>query len=102
MRDGLSITKETEADVCTLHLSGRIDTITSPGFDAEIKEVTGSISRLILDFSDVAYISSAGLRVLLAAQKAMMKKDGMELRHVSEAVSEVFEVTGFDSILTIV
>ncbi len=101
MASALKIEKKLEGTVGTLHLSGRIDTTTSPQLDAEIKEDIEQISKLVLDFTDVAYISSAGLRVLLTAQKTMSKKDGMELCGVGEAVSEVFEITGFSDILTI-
>ncbi len=88
----------------TLELSivGRIDTTTAPQLEAELKREIGGVTELLLDFSGVEYISSAGLRVLLSAQKVMNRQGKMVLSHVDEAVMEIFEVTGFSDILTIV
>ncbi|MCF2620335.1 STAS domain-containing protein [Oscillibacter valericigenes] len=88
----------------TLELSivGRIDTTTAPQLEAELKREIGGVTELLLDFSGVEYISSAGLRVLLSAQKVMNRQGKMVLFHVDEAVMEIFEVTGFSDILTIV
>ena len=88
----------------TLELSivGRIDTTTAPQLEAEMKREIGGVTELLLDFSGVEYISSAGLRVLLSAQKVMNRQGKMVLSHVDEAVMEIFEVTGFSDILTIV
>ena len=88
----------------TLELSivGRIDTTTAPQLEAELKREIGGVTELLLDFSGVEYISSAGLRVLLSAQKVMNRQGRMTLSHVTEAVMEIFEVTGFSDILTIV
>ncbi len=102
MINGINITKELDNHILTLHLAGRIDTVTAPELETAITESIDSITKLILDFANVEYISSAGLRVLLSAQKVMVKKDGMELCMVNQAVSEVFEVTGFSDILTII
>ena len=82
-------------------VSGRIDTTTAPLLEKELKDSFDSCEALVLDFADVEYISSAGLRVLLSAQKVMSKKDGMKLVNVSESIMEIFEVTGFSEILTI-
>ena len=82
-------------------VSGRIDTTTAPSLEKELKDSFDSCEALVLDFADVEYISSAGLRVLLSAQKVMSKKDGMKLVNVSESIMEIFEVTGFSEILTI-
>lgn len=85
-----------------LSVEGRIDTTTAPQLEAELKKELGGVTELQLDFSDVEYISSAGLRVLLSAQKIMNRQGRMTLSHVTEAVMEIFEVTGFSDILTIV
>lgn len=85
-----------------LSVEGRIDTTTAPQLEAELKKELGGVTALQLDFSGVEYISSAGLRVLLSAQKVMNRQGRMTLSHVTEAVMEIFEVTGFSDILTIV
>ncbi len=82
-------------------VEGRLDTTTAPALEAELKKIMPGAETLTLDFSDLAYISSAGLRVLLAAHKTMMTKGGMKVTHVNEIVQEVFDVTGFSDILTI-
>jgi len=81
-------------------VSGRIDTATAPEFEKGVKPYISGITELILDFKDVNYVSSAGLRALLSLQKIMMKQGSMKLVNVCEAVVDVFEVTGFDEILT--
>ncbi|MBQ8094905.1 MAG: STAS domain-containing protein [Clostridia bacterium] len=88
------------ADV-TLNLEGRLDTTTSPELEAELKTVLEAAQTLTMDFSKLDYISSAGLRVLLAAHKVMSRKGGMKVTNVNEIVQEVFEVTGFADILNI-
>lgn len=83
-------------------LSGRLDTTTAPELETRLRELLPETDALVLDFSALDYISSAGLRVLLVAQKEMNKKHGqMTLTHVNETVMEVLEVTGFTDILTI-
>ena len=82
-------------------LEGRLDTTTAPELERELGRLMPGAESLTLDFSDLAYISSAGLRVLLAAHKAMMPKEGMKVVHVNDIVQEVFDVTGFADILTI-
>ena len=82
-------------------VSGRLDTITAPQLESDLKDSIEGITSLILDFSDLSYISSAGLRVLLSTQKQMLKQGKMVIRNVNEAISEVFEITGFTEILTI-
>ena len=77
------------------------DTGTAPQLEAELKASLADVSTLVLDFAGLEYISSAGLRVLLGAQKTMSKKGGMVIRNVNEVISEVFEVTGFVDILSI-
>lgn len=88
--------KESELNIA---LQGRLDTVTAPQLEAEL-ELEG-ITALVLDFSALDYISSAGLRVLLAAQKTMNKQGEMLLRGVNEDIMEVFDITGFSDILTI-
>ena len=82
-------------------LEGRLDTMTAPQLEAELKASLGGVEALTLDLEKLEYISSAGLRVLLSAQKTMTKQGKMKLIHVNETVMEVFEVTGFTDFLTI-
>lgn len=82
-------------------LDGRLDTNTSPQLDAAIKENIAGVQELYIDMKDLKYISSAGLRVILSAQKQMNRQGKMVLRNVGEAIMDVFEVTGFVDILTI-
>ena len=95
------ITKNIDGDTLTFTLEGRLDTTTSPQLEAELKQSVGGVTDLIFDFSGVEYISSAGLRVLLAAQKVMNRQGSMKLTGVNENVLEVFEITGFIDILTL-
>jgi anti-sigma B factor antagonist len=97
----LNIEKKTDGQTLTVSLEGRLDTTTAPQLEKELKEALDSADSLALDFEKLEYISSAGLRVLLAAQKVMSKKGGMTIRHVSDVIMEIFEVTGFSDILTI-
>ena len=85
----------------TIELVGRLDTITAPALEKTINESVGNTENLILDFAGIEYISSAGLRVLLGAQKRLQKSGSMKLVNVSEDVMEVFEMTGFADILAI-
>ena len=98
----MQINKHQNDRTLTLEIEGRIDTTTAPALEGELKHsVTNEIQTLIFDFTQVAYISSAGLRVLLAAQKIMKKQGNMVVRNVNDAIMEVFEVTGSSDILTI-
>ena len=97
----LNINKNLNGDVLTVSLEGRLDTTTAPQLEDSLKESMDGISELILDFKDLEYISSAGLRVLLSAQKNMAKQGSMKLINVSDVIMEIFEVTGFVDILTI-
>ena len=98
----MQINKNLGGATLTLDIEGRIDTTTAPALEGELKRsVTSDVKNLVLDFANVEYISSAGLRVLLAAQKVMKKQGSMVVRNVNEAIMEVFEVTGFADILTI-
>lgn len=97
----MTINKISEGEKLTLALTGRLDTNSSPALEAELKQSVGGVKELIFDFSGVEYISSAGLRILLAAQKVMNRQGSMKLIGVSADVMEVFEITGFSDILTI-
>ena len=97
----MTITKKQNGNALEIALEGRLDTMTAPELEAELKNDMGGAESLTLDFSKLDYISSAGLRVLLSAHKAMSAKGGMKVTHVNEIVQEVFEVTGFSDILTI-
>lgn len=97
----MTITKTKNNAALTLALEGRLDTTTAPQLEAELKANLDGISELTLDMKELAYLSSAGLRVLLAAQKQMNKQGRMVLKNVCETIMEVFEVTGFSDILTI-
>lgn len=97
----MNIIKATEGTTLNLALEGRLDTTTAPQLEAELKGSMDSITELNMDFEKLEYLSSAGLRVILAAQKTMNKQGKMVIRHVNETIREVFEVTGFIDILTI-
>ena len=95
----IEIKKNTEATI--IEIVGRLDTTTAPALDKSINEDIGEVKNLILDLNGVEYISSAGLRVLLSAQKKMQKIGSMKVINVCEEVMEVFEMTGFADILVI-
>lgn len=97
----MTIEKHTEGTTLGLKLSGRLDTTTAPQLEDVLKRSLDGVTALDFDFSDVAYLSSAGLRVLLNAQKVMNRQGKMTVSHVNETIMEVFEVTGFTDILTI-
>ena len=97
----LNITKKIENASAVFTLEGRLDTVTAPELEAALKEVLNGLTELTLDFEKLEYISSAGLRVLLSAQKIMAKQGTMKVIHVNETIMEIFEVTGFTDILTI-
>ena len=95
------IKKNLAGTALTLTLSGRLDTTTAPQLEAELKASLAGVEHLVLDFAALDYLSSAGLRVLLAAQKIMNKQGDMVVRSVNETIAEIFDVTGFCDILTI-
>ncbi len=97
----MNMKKTQNADTLNIAVDGRLDTATAPELEAELKASLDGVSELVLDFSNLEYISSSGLRILLSAQKVMMKKGGMKVTHVNETVMEIFEVTGFSDILDI-
>lgn len=97
----MNIQKTVNGGALTVALEGRLDTTTSPKLEEDLRSSISGITSLTLDLEKLEYISSAGLRVLLAMQKIMNKQGQMLLRNVNEAVMEVFEVTGFADILSI-
>ena len=97
----MTIKKELEGDKLVVAIEGRLDTTTAPELEEELKASLDGVKDLTLDLTELEYISSAGLRVLLSAQKIMNAQGEMRLTGVNEVVMEVFEVTGFSDILTI-
>jgi len=97
----MNINKIIDKDTLNISLEGRLDTATAPLLEAELKASIKNNSRLVFDFEKLEYLSSAGLRVLLAAQKVMNKQGEMIIRNVNETIMDVFEITGFADILTI-
>ena len=95
------INKNVEGKNMTITLDGRLDTTTAPQLEAELKDSIDGIEKLVFDFENLGYLSSAGLRVLLSAQKTMNKQGEMVITKVNETIMEIFEVTGFVDILTI-
>ncbi len=97
----MTITKKQNGSALEIALEGRLDTMTSPDVEAELKTLLNGVDSLVLDCEKLDYVSSAGLRLLLSAHKTMNDKGGMKMIHVNEIVREVFEVTGFADVLTI-
>ena len=98
----MTIELKKNADQTIIEIIGRLDTTTAPALDKTINEDIGDTKNLVLDLKNMEYISSAGLRVLLAAQKKMQKIGAMKVINVCEEVMEVFEMTGFADIWEIV
>lgn len=97
----MTIEKTLNGNELTVNLTGRLDTTTAPQLEAELKQNISGVEKLVLDFAALEYLSSAGLRVLLAAQKTMNKQGEMIIRNVNDTIQDIFEVTGFSEILTI-
>ena len=97
----MTITNTLNGTELTVALEGRLDTTTAPELEASLKNSLDGVTELVMDFEKLEYISSAGLRVLLSAQKIMNRQGSMKVIHVSEVIMEIFEVTGFSDILTI-
>ena len=97
----LNIRQEKDGETLTIFLDGRLDTTTAPQLEGELKTAVDGITRLVMDLKDLAYVSSAGLRVLLATQKVMLRQGEMIIRGANEDVMEIFDVTGFVDILNI-
>lgn len=98
----MEIVKNLNGTALGVALTGRLDTTTAPALEAELNASLADVTELAFDFAQLEYISSAGLRVLLAAQKVMNKQGKMTVRNVSSDIKEVFEITGFSDILTII
>ena len=97
----MNIIKTQEGSVLSVALEGRLDTVTSPQLEGELRTAVSGVTELIFDLKSLDYISSAGLRVLLSAQKVMNRQGSMTIRNVKPEIMEIFEVTGFVDILNI-
>ena len=97
----MTIEKNLNGTELTVKVTGRLDTTTAPELEASLNESYNGVTKLVLDFASLEYLSSAGLRVLLQAQKTMNKQGEMIIKNVNETINEIFEVTGFVDILTI-
>ena len=97
----MTIEKNRNGSELSITLVGRLDTTTAPALEAEYKQSIAGVTKLVFDFAELEYLSSAGLRVLLGAQKAMNKQGEMIIKNVNDTINEIFEVTGFIDILTI-
>ena len=97
----MTIQKNRNNDTLTLAVEGRLETTTAPALEAVVKTELEGVKTLVFDFTKLEYISSAGLRVLLAAQKTMKNQGTMKVTGVNEIVAEIFEITGFSEILIV-
>ena len=97
----MTIEKMLEEKKLTIALAGRLDTTTAPKLETELKQNISGVEELVLDLAALEYLSYAGLRVLLSAQKVMNRQGSMVVRNANEIIMEIFEVTGFVDVLTI-
>lgn len=97
----MNIIKKQDGTTLTVALEGRLDTVTSPHLEGELRTAVNGVTELIFDLTGLEYISSAGMRVLLSAQKVMNRQGKMTIRNVKPEIMEIFEVTGFVDILNI-
>ena len=97
----MNIIKNLEGSTLNIALEGRLDTVTAPQLEGELRTAVNGVKELIFDLEKLDYISSAGLRVLLSAQKVMNRQGEMKLRNVKPEIMEIFDVTGFVDILNI-
>lgn len=97
----MTIDKKVNGSNVTLSIEGRLDTTTAPQLEEAVTAAAAEAKELVLDCGALAYVSSAGLRVILKAQKLMNRRGTLKLTHVNETVMEVLEITGFTDILTI-
>lgn len=97
----MTINKEKSGSELILTLVGRLDTTTAPLLEKELKQEITGVTMLVMNFADVEYISSAGLRVLLAAQKVMNRQGQMIIKNVNDTILDIFEITGFSDVLTV-
>ena len=102
MATDFQITKEMDGEILAVHINGDLNVKTSPILEDELRNSISGVKELLLDFTDVEYISSAGLRVLLAMEKSMRRQGGkMKLQHVNAAVKEIIRLAGFLQVMTI-
>ena len=99
--DKLNIEKKADGGNLTITLKGRLDTTTAPSLESEFKSSLNGVTELVLDLKELVYISSAGLRVLLSAQKVMNKQGKMSIKNANDDIRDVFDVTGFIDILNV-
>ena len=97
----MTINKQLDGSKLNIALEGRLDTNTAPELEAELRTALDGVTELVFDLKDLASVSSAGLRVLLSAQKVMNKQGSMVIRNANDDLKEIFDVTGFNDILTI-
>lgn len=97
----MNITKTLTGSVLTVAVEGRLDTVSAPVLEGELRSAVSGVTELIFDLNSLNYISSAGLRVLLSAQKVMNRQGSMTIRNVRPEIMEIFDVTGFVDILNI-
>ena len=97
----MTIEKITNGTELTVKLAGRLDTTTAPELEVALKDSYAGVEKLVLDFAELEYLSSAGLRLLLGAQKTMNKQGEMVVKNVNDTIDEIFEITGFADVLTI-
>ncbi|MDO4531242.1 MAG: STAS domain-containing protein [Bacillota bacterium] len=97
----LKIEQKTEGNTMWINAVGRVDTTTAPELEVVINGCGEEVQEMIIDMEQLEYISSAGLRVILKAQKMMSRKNGLKLKNVNETIMEIFDITGFIDILTI-
>lgn len=97
----MTINKINDGTALTIALEGRLDTVSAPQLEAELKKSISGVETLVFDFEKLEYLSSAGLRVLLASQKVMNRQGQMIIKNVNSAIADIFEVTGFSEILTV-
>ena len=97
----MTVTKTMEEKVLNVKVEGRLDTATAPALEEELAEVMDEAEELVFDLEGLEYMSSAGLRILLATQKKMSQKGGMKVINVNDVIKDIFDITGFSGILTI-
>lgn len=97
----MTVTKTLEEKVLNVKVEGRLDTATAPALEEELAEVMDEAEELVFDLEGLEYMSSAGLRILLATQKKMAQRGGMKVVNVNDVIKEIFDITGFSDILTI-
>lgn len=97
----MNIIKTQEGTTLTVALEGRLDTVTAPQLEGELRSAVNGVKELVFDLEKLDYVSSAGLRVLLSAQKVMNRQGSMVIRHVKPEIMDIFDVTGFVDILNI-